>query len=152
MSSVRCDGGAAAGLPDGRPADPVESLDERAMNAKLAAAQHLDRRLIERPRILELAAPYGVAPVSIPTNRERIRMRKLLLSLAAVVAMGAGISMTGVHAAPVTPSALQPALVDSNTVEDVRWVRRCGHNWRNSRTRCWNVWRPGHYWRWSRRW
>ena len=79
-------------------------------------------------------------------------MRKVLLSAAVAVAMGAGFSMTGAAAAPITPSAVQPALVDSNIVEDVRWVRRCGHNWRNSRVRCWRVWRPGHGWRWSRRW
>lgn len=79
-------------------------------------------------------------------------MRKVLLSAAVAVVMGAGFSMTGATAAPVTPSALQPALVDSDMVQDVRWVRRCGHNWRNSRVRCWRVWRPGHYWRWSRRW
>ena len=79
-------------------------------------------------------------------------MRKVLLSLAAAVAMGAAFTVTSANAAPVTPSALQPALVDSSMVEDVRWVRRCGHYWRNSRVRCWTVWRPGHYWRWSRRW
>jgi hypothetical protein len=79
-------------------------------------------------------------------------MRKVLLSAAvAMVAMGAGFSMTSANAAPVTPSALQPALVDSNVVEDVRWVRRCRHNWRTSGVRCWRVWRPGHSWRWSRR-
>ena len=79
-------------------------------------------------------------------------MRKVLLSLVAAAAIGAGFTMTGANAAPVTPSALQPALADSSNVEDVRWVRRCGHNWRNSRVRCWTVWRPGHGWRWSRRW
>lgn len=79
-------------------------------------------------------------------------MRKLLLSLVAALAIGAGFTMTNANAAPVAPSAVQPALVDSNLVEDVRWVRRCGHNWRNSRVRCWRVWRPGHGWRWSRRW
>lgn len=79
-------------------------------------------------------------------------MRKVLLSLVAAAAMSAGFTVTNVHAAPVSPSAIQPALADSNIAEDVRWVRRCGHNWRNSRARCWNVWRPGHYWRWSRRW
>lgn len=79
-------------------------------------------------------------------------MRKLLLSLVAALAIGAGFTLTNANAAPVAPSAVQPALVDSNLVEDVRWVRRCGHNWRNSRVRCWRVWRPGHGWRWSRRW
>ena len=79
-------------------------------------------------------------------------MRKVLLSLVAAVAMGAGFTMTtGANAAPVSPSALQPSIADTNAIEDVRWVRRCGHNWRNSRTRCWTVWRS-HYWRWSRRW
>jgi hypothetical protein len=82
-------------------------------------------------------------------------MRKVLLALVAAVAIGAGFSMTGANAAPVTPSALQPALVDTNVVDDVRWVRRCGHNWRTSYRRCWTVWRGwrgGHRWRWSRRW
>lgn len=79
-------------------------------------------------------------------------MRKVLLSLVAAIAMGAGFTMTNASAAPITPSAMQPALADSGLIEDVRWVRRCGHNWRNSRVRCWTVWRPGHNWRWSRRW
>lgn len=79
-------------------------------------------------------------------------MRTVLLSAAVTLAMGAGFSMTNVNAAPLTPSALQPALVDSNVVEDVRWVRRCRHHWRSSRARCVTVWRPGHGWRWSRRW
>ncbi|MBX9774958.1 MAG: hypothetical protein K2Y71_11175 [Xanthobacteraceae bacterium] len=82
-------------------------------------------------------------------------MRKVLLSLVAAAAIGASFTMMPTaNAAPVSPSALAPALVDSNIVEDVRWVRRCRHNWRNSRVRCWTVWRPGrgHYWRWSRRW
>ncbi len=81
-------------------------------------------------------------------------MRKVLLSLVAAVAIGAGFTMTSANAAPVSPSALQPSIIDTAMVEDVRWVRRCRHNWRNSRVRCVRVWRPGrgHYWRWSRRW
>jgi hypothetical protein len=81
-------------------------------------------------------------------------MRKVLLSVAVAVAMGAGFSMTSANAAPVTPSAVQPALVDSNVVQDVRWVRRCRHVWRGSRVRCARIWVPGggHHWRWSRRW
>jgi hypothetical protein len=78
-------------------------------------------------------------------------MRKVLLSATVAVAMGAGFSMTSANATPMTPSALQPALVDSDVVQDVRWVRRCRHYWRWSRVRCVNVWRPGHGWRWSRR-
>jgi hypothetical protein len=79
-------------------------------------------------------------------------MRKVMLSLVAAVAIGAGFTMpTGANAAPVSPSALQPSIADSNLVEDVRWVRRCAHHWRNSRVRCYRVWRP-HYWRSSRRW
>jgi hypothetical protein len=79
-------------------------------------------------------------------------MRKLILSLAAVAAtMGAAALMpSGAGAAAVTPAAMHPAIADSNIAEDVRWVRRCGHNWRNSRVRCWTVWRPGP--RWHRRW
>jgi hypothetical protein len=81
-------------------------------------------------------------------------MRKVLLSLVAALAIGAGFTMTNANAAPLSPSALQPSIVDSSLAEEVRWVRRCRHNWRNSRVRCWTVWRPGggHYWRWSRRW
>jgi hypothetical protein len=85
-------------------------------------------------------------------------MRKVLLSLAAAVAIGAGVSATGASATPMTPSALQPALVDTNVVDDVRWVRRCWHGYRTSFRRCRAVWVPGyrwrgrHYWRWSRRW
>jgi hypothetical protein len=81
-------------------------------------------------------------------------MRKVLLSAAVAVAIGAGFSMTGASAATMTPSALQPALADANLTEEVRWVRRCRHYWRWSRVRCVRVWVPGrgHYWRWSRRW
>lgn len=80
-------------------------------------------------------------------------MRKVMLSLVAAVAIGAGFTMTTpANAAPISPSALQPSIADSDLIEDVRWVRRCAHNWRNSRVRCWRVWRGGHYWRWSRRW
>jgi hypothetical protein len=78
-------------------------------------------------------------------------MRKLLLSLFAAIAIAAGFTLTGANAAPTTPSALQPAVADSNIAEEVRWVRRCRHYWRGSRVRCWRVWVPGHYWRWSRR-
>jgi hypothetical protein len=78
-------------------------------------------------------------------------MRKVLLSLVAAVAITTGFSMTSASAAPVSPSALQPTIADTNLVEDVRWVRRCWRNrWGN--LRCRTFWRPGHYWRWSRRW
>ena len=77
-------------------------------------------------------------------------MRKVLLSLVAAVAMGAGFTMTSANAAPLSPSALQPSIIDTTLTEDVQW-RRCWHRWRSSRTVC--AWRGGrHYWRWSRRW
>lgn len=77
-------------------------------------------------------------------------MRKVLLSLVAAVAMGAGFTMTNANAAPLSPSALQPSIIDTSLTEDVQ-RRRCWHRWRSSRTAC--VWRGGrHYWRWSRRW
>ena len=84
-------------------------------------------------------------------------MRKLFLSLAAVAATltGAALMPSSASAAVTTPSAMRPAIVDSNVVDNVRWVRRCGHNWRNSRVRCWTVWRPGPRWHnryQSRRW
>jgi hypothetical protein len=87
-------------------------------------------------------------------TKEKSAMRKVLLLTAVAVTMGVGFSMAGASAAPLTPSALQPALADSNIAEEVRWVRRCRHVWRRSGTRCVRVWRPGrgHYWRWSRRW
>ena len=76
-------------------------------------------------------------------------MRKVLLSLVAAVAIGAGFTMTSASAAPVSPSALQPSIIDTSLTEDVQ--RRCWHRWRSSRTVC--AWRGGrHYWRWSRRW
>jgi len=75
-------------------------------------------------------------------------MRKVLLSLVAAVAMGAGFTMTNANAAPVLPSALQPSIADTGLTEDVQW-RRCWHRWRSSARVC--RWRGGHYWRWSRR-
>jgi hypothetical protein len=75
-------------------------------------------------------------------------MRKVLLSLVAAVAMGAGFTMTSANAAPVSPSALQPSIADTGLTEDVQW-RRCWHRWRSSRTVC--QYRGGHGWRWSRR-
>jgi len=81
-------------------------------------------------------------------------MRKVLLSLVAALAMGAGFAMTSVNAAPVSPSALQPSILDAGLTEDVQW-RRCWHRWRTSTRVCrWHgrYWRGGHGWRWSRRW
>jgi hypothetical protein len=80
-------------------------------------------------------------------------MRKVLLSLVAAAAMSS-TGLTSANAAPVSPAALQIAINDTAMIEDVRWVRSCRHNWRNSRVRCVQVWRPGrgHYWRSSRRW
>jgi hypothetical protein len=79
-------------------------------------------------------------------------MRKVLLSAAAALAIGGGFSMTSASAAPVTPSALQPSIIDTDLTEDVQWRRRCRHHWRSSRVVCWRGWRGGHHWRWSRRW
>ena len=76
-------------------------------------------------------------------------MRKVLLSLVAAVAIGAGFTMTNANAAPVSPSALQPSIIDTGLTEDVQW-RRCWHRWRSSRVVC-RYWRGRHYWRWSRR-
>jgi hypothetical protein len=79
-------------------------------------------------------------------------MRKVLLSLAAAAAMAVGFSMTTTaNAAPATPSAMLPSLVETGLTEDVQWRRRrCWHTGYYSRVRC--VWRGGHGWRWSRRW
>jgi hypothetical protein len=85
-----------------------------------------------------------------PINPKEKRMRKVLLSLVAAVAMGAGFTMTSANAAPVSPSALQPSIIDTGLTEDVQW-RRCWHRWRSSRVVC-RYWRGRHYWRWSRRW
>jgi hypothetical protein len=78
-------------------------------------------------------------------------MRKVLLSLAAAAVMGgAAFTMTSANAAPVSPSALQASITDTNLTEDAQWRRRrCWHRPYSSRVRC--VVR-GHYWRWSRRW
>jgi hypothetical protein len=91
-------------------------------------------------------------------------MRKVLLSLIAAVAMGFGFTMTNANAAPVSPSALQPSVIDTTLTEDVQW-RRHYHHWRWSGRRFhhwrWSGhrfhhwrWSRGHrhYWRWSRRW
>jgi hypothetical protein len=78
-------------------------------------------------------------------------MRKVLLSLAAVAAMAVGFSMTNANAAPVSPSALAPSILETGLTEDVQWRRRrCWHRPYSSRVRC--VVRGGHGWRWSRRW
>jgi hypothetical protein len=77
-------------------------------------------------------------------------MRKVLLSLVAAVAMGAGFTMTSANAAPVSPSALEPSIIDTRLTEDVQW-RRCWHRWRTSYRVCrWG--RPYHGWRRSRWW
>ena len=78
-------------------------------------------------------------------------MRKVLLSLVAAVAIGAGFTITNTNAAaPVSPSALQPSIIDTGLTEDAQWGCCCWHRWRSSRTVC--AWRGGrHYWRWSRR-
>ena len=77
-------------------------------------------------------------------------MRKVLLSLAAAVAMGAAFTITSANAAPVSPSGLAPSIEDTSMVQDVQ--RRCWHRW-NSRWRCvyrgYRVYR-GHGWRGSR--
>jgi hypothetical protein len=79
-------------------------------------------------------------------------MRKVLLSLVAAVAIGAGFTMTSANAAPVSPSALQPSIIDTGLTEDVQWRRRrCWHRPYTSRVVC-RYWRGGHGWRWSRRW
>jgi hypothetical protein len=78
-------------------------------------------------------------------------MRKVLLSLVAAAAMGgAAFTMTSVNAAPMSPSALQESIIDTNLTEEVQ-RRRCWHRWRTSRVAC-RYWRGGHYWRSSRRW
>ena len=83
-------------------------------------------------------------------------MRKVLLSLVVAVAMGFGFTMTNANAAPVSPSALQPSVIDTGLTEDVQWRGyRYRHHWRWSRghRHHWR-WSRGHrhYWRWSRRW
>jgi hypothetical protein len=83
-------------------------------------------------------------------------MRKLFLSLAAVAATltGAALMPSSASAAVTAPSAMQPAIIDSNVVDNVRWVRRCHHHWRTSVRHCRSVWVPGrwHYRYHSRRW
>jgi hypothetical protein len=59
--------------------------------------------------------------------------------------------MTNANAAPVSPSALAPSIEDTSLTDNVQW-RRCFHRWRSSRVVCRYWGRPGHYWRWSRRW
>lgn len=74
-------------------------------------------------------------------------MRKVLLSLVAATALaGAALTMTNANAAPVSPSALQPSIADTDLTDNVQW-RRCWHRWRTSRV--WCRW-YGHRWRWSR--
>ena len=80
-------------------------------------------------------------------------MRKVLLSLAAVAAIGFGFSMTNANAAPVSPSAIQPSILETGLTEDVQWRRRrCWHRPYTSRVRC-AYWGPRyHGWRRSRWW
>jgi len=74
-------------------------------------------------------------------------MRKLILSLAAVaVTVAAGMfTPSTAGATVVAPSAMQPGIVDTNMVDNVRWVRVCHHHWRSSNTHCRGEWRPGHH-------
>lgn len=80
-------------------------------------------------------------------------MRKVLLSLAAAVAIGACFTTTNANAAPLSPSAIQPSIIETDLTEDVQWRRRrCWHRPYSSRVRCWVGPRPYHYWRRSRWW
>lgn len=74
-------------------------------------------------------------------------MRKLFLSLAAAAVTMAAAMLTpsNASAAVSRPSAVRPAIVDTNVVDNVRWTRVCHHHWRNSHTHCRLVWRPGHH-------
>ncbi len=65
-------------------------------------------------------------------------MRKLFLSLAAaaVTMAAATLSPSSANAAVVAPSAMQPAVVDSNVVDNVAWMERCHHHWRSSNRHC----------------
>ena len=77
-------------------------------------------------------------------------MRKVLLSLVAAAALSAAaFTMTSANAAPVSPSAIQPSIADTDMTDTVQW-RRCWHRWRSSYRVC-RYWGGGHYWRWSRR-
>jgi hypothetical protein len=73
-------------------------------------------------------------------------MRKLFLSLAAaaVTMAAAALSPSNANAAVVAPSAMQPAVVDSNVVDNVAWIERCHHHWRSSNRHCRTVWVPRH--------
>ena len=73
-------------------------------------------------------------------------MRKLFLSLAAAAVTMAAASLmpSTAGAAVVAPSAMQPAVVNSNMVDNVAWFRVCHHHWRHSDRHCRMVWRPGH--------
>lgn len=80
-------------------------------------------------------------------------MSKVLLSLAAAMAMGVGFTMTSANAAPVSPSAIQPSIIETDLTEDVQWRRRrCWHRPYTSRVRCWWAGPRYHYWRRSRWW
>ena len=84
-------------------------------------------------------------------------MRKLLLSMAAAVAVAGALMMpTSASAAPVSPPGFQPAIIDSTMVQDVQW--RCWHGG-YSRRFCRGYggyggygghgWRRSHWWRGS---
>ncbi len=65
--------------------------------------------------------------------------------MVAALAIGAGLTMRNANAAPVSPSALEPSILDTSMTEDVQW-RRCWHRWRSSRIVCrWHG--RCHYWR-----
>ena len=72
-------------------------------------------------------------------------MRNMFLSLAAaaVTVSAAMLTPSNAGAAVVAPSAMHPAIVDANVVDNVRWVRVCHHHWRSSNNHCRGVWRPG---------
>jgi hypothetical protein len=73
-------------------------------------------------------------------------MRKLLFAL--VVAMGAFAFGGGTPASAASAAGAVTGMSDlvtsNNSVEQVRWVRRCW--WRYHRRVCRTVWRPGRYW------
>ena len=74
-------------------------------------------------------------------------MRNLFLSLAAaaVAVSAAMLTPSNAGAAVVAPSAMQPAIVNANVVDNVRWVRVCHHHWRSNNSHCRAVWRPGRH-------
>jgi hypothetical protein len=74
-------------------------------------------------------------------------MRNLFLSLAAaaVAVSAAMLTPSNASAAAGAPSAMHPAVVDANVVDNVRWVRRCHHHWRSSNSHCRSVWIGGRH-------